>query len=253
MLESQANAKKEVNWLSFIFTLSLYLTKSYRVSTINKYNVSLMQLYAFLIFTQSSCTLAFPLSSHFLLCCVIYKMATYNKWCGAGDRGMKCSFRPEHVQPPSSLSTRCFSRMEKCPKRHQSPTLGSATTRFPFAVISAERSWREGLATGCHGNWAVCLMPLAWVESLFFSARIQVALRALFHSCVKDMSCAFVLFLSPTPSPPSSSDWSWVTLQVLLSLSFLFLLSCLLFCFNLLCCFPKANLPLLLITSIPFW
>lgn len=87
---------------------------------------------------------------------------------------MKCSFRPGHVQPPSSLSTRCSWKMEKCPERHPSPTLGSATTlRFPLAVISTARSWKECLATGCHGNWSVgrlsYAVSLSWESFLFCS------------------------------------------------------------------------------------
>ncbi len=135
----------------------------------------------------------------------------------------------------------------RCPERHPSPTLGSATTpQFSLAAVSTAHSCREGLATGCHGN----CVSMSCKPFLIVVARIQGASRtqhnraqttgstaqnltgvtlhdyvSSFHSRVKDMA---LFFCSAPFLPLSPSDWNWVTLQVLLSLSFCFSLSSLL-------------------------
>lgn len=72
-----------------------------------------------------------------------------------------------------------------------------------------------------------------------------VLLRFIISFLCTRLTCVCFLY------KPSPLLWLiWVMLQVMLSLFLLLLLRA---CFNLLCRFPKAVLPLLLITSFPFW
>lgn len=158
--------------LAIIFIYIKYLTKSYRVSTINKYNVSLMQLYAFLIFTQSSLSSVMPFP--FSRCITSLKwLLTENDFVARVTEGWNahlarntCS--PHNSHPPAVP--------RKCPERHPSPTLGSATTlRFPLAVISAERSCLVEGGLGNRVSWKLSRYAIR-CQSLF-STRIQVASR----------------------------------------------------------------------------
>lgn len=215
--------KKKRTELAIIFIYIKYLTKSYRVSTINKYNVSLMQLYAFLIFIQSSLSSVMPFP--FALCFTSLKwLLTVNdfvarvteEWNAHLARNT-CS--PHHSYPPAVL--------RKCPERHPSPTLGSATTlRFPLAVISAARSCLVEGGLGNRVSWKLSRVSCAIsCESLFHSHtssithmpqnRPQTAGSTAQHSagvldyvfkfhfsCKRyDVCIYFILFFSSDPIP----------------------------------------------------
>ncbi len=135
--------------------------------------------------------------------------------------------------------TRCSSKMPwKTPVSHA--RFSRDTPQFSLAAVSTAHSCREGLATGCHGN----CVSMSCKPFLIVAARIQGASRtqhnraqttgstvqnltgvlnyvSSFHSRVKDMA---LFFCSAPFLPLPPSDWNWVTLQVLLSLSFFFLL-----------------------------
>lgn len=171
MLVSQANAKKELNWLSFLFTLSIWPNPIELAQSIS-IMLALCNFMPFWYSLSLSSVMPFP----FALCFTSLKwLQTINYYVVRVTEGWNahlarntCS--PHHSYPPSVP--------RKCPERHPSPTLGSATTlRFPLAVIFTARSCLLEGGLGNRVSWKLSRVSYAISCESLFSTRKQVASR----------------------------------------------------------------------------